>query len=153
MKYFTIEELCNSQTAKKLGIENKPDPIQEHNLTRLIEELLDPLREAWGSPIQVSSGFRGFRLNKNVGGSTTSAHCIGAAADLVPIGRKMPEFKRFVMNWLIKNQIKFDQYIDEKSGNSEWVHLGLINKSGAQRKQFLMYRNKTYVSINPKDVL
>ena len=150
MKYFTIQELTNSQTAKAKGLDNTPDSQQEHNLRRLIEELLDPLREAWGKPIKVTSGFRGFELNKCVKGSKSSAHCIGAAADLVPVDGKMPQFKRFVRDWLIENNIKFDQYIDERSGNSEWVHLGLINQSGRQRRQFLMYRNKTYVSL--KDI-
>ena len=150
MKYFTIQELTNSQTAKAKGLDNTPDPQQEHNLRRLIEELLDPLREAWGKPIKVTSGFRGFALNKCVKGSKSSAHCIGAAADLVPVDGKMPQFKRFVRDWLTENNIKFDQYIDERSGNSEWVDLGLINQSGRQRRQFLMYRHKTYVSL--KDI-
>lgn len=122
---------------------------QEYNLKRLIEELLDPLREAWGNPIRVTSGFRGFELNKAIGGATTSAHSIGAAADLVPVDGDIKKFKKFVRNWLKTSGIKFDQYIDEKNGSgSEWVHLGLISKSGRQRRQYLMYRNRTYVKLN-----
>ena len=98
--------------------------------------------------MKVTSGFRGFQLNKAVGGSTTSAHSIGAAADIVPVDGDMKKFKQFVKDWLKKTGTKFDQYIDEKNGSgSEWVHLGLINKDGKQRCQYLMYRNRTYVKI------
>lgn len=147
MKYFSIKELTNSATAKAQGIDNTPTPEAEQNLTELVETLLDPLREAWGAPIRVSSGYRGWKLNKAVKGSKTSAHCFGYAADLVPKDGHIDEFKAFVKKWLETNNIAFDQYIDEKSGNSTWVHIGLKNVMGEQRKQFLKYRNGQYSFI------
>lgn len=74
--YFTISELCKSDTAKQLRIDNTPSEKIKGNLTKLIE-FLNPLREAWGSPIKVTSGYRCPKLNRAVGGSTTSAHLKG----------------------------------------------------------------------------
>jgi putative chitinase len=84
-------------------------------------------------------------LNNAVGGSKTSAHTTGYAADLVPVNGKMTEFKTFVKEWL--KDKKFDQYINEFSGSTEWVHIGLKNISGKQRKQYLMYKGGKYSTI------
>ena len=132
MKYFTIEELCQSETADRLKIDNTPsEEIKEH-LTLLIECLLDPLREEWGSPIIVNSGYRCPILNKAVGGSKTSSHTSGWSADIRPKNGKMKEFKEFVVEFI---KTKFwDQLILEKSGDVEWVHISLHNNSGKQRK-------------------
>lgn len=133
MKYFTIEELCQSETAEKLKIDNTPsEEIIEH-LTLLVDCLLDPLREAWGSPIIVNSGYRCPVLNKAVGGSKTSTHQLGWSVDLRPKNGKMEEFKKFVIEF-IKTRF-WDQCILEKSGDIEWVHISLYNNSGKQRKQ------------------
>lgn len=145
MKYFTIEELCNSTTAKKRGIPNVPTAEVKKHLTELVETLLDPLREAWGSSIKVTSGYRSSALNKVVGGSTTSAHNSGYAADMVPANGKITEFKEFVKKWLADK--KFDQYINEFSGSSQWVHLAIKNNLGAQRKQYLLYKNGKYTNL------
>jgi hypothetical protein len=75
MKYFTIEELCQSDVATKKGITNKPTGEQADNMVKLIENVLDPLRSAWGKPIIVNSGFRSATLNRAVGGAMKSEHC------------------------------------------------------------------------------
>lgn len=139
MKYFTIEELTHSDTAIALGIDNTPNSEIKEHLIQLINELLDPLREAWGSGIKVTSGYRCARLNKALKGSSpTSAHLIGYASDLVPMNGSITEFKRFAVKWLKENNIKFDQCICETNGRgSQWVHLGLYNLAMEQRKQFL----------------
>ena len=66
------------------------------------------MREAWGSDIIVTSGYRSATLNKAIGGSNTSAHSQGYAVDLVPVGRSINEFALFVLHWLNDNNIKFD---------------------------------------------
>ena len=139
MKYFTIQELCHSDTANSLGIDNTPSPQIVQNLSELILSLLEPLRDAWGTPILVSSGYRSLRLNKALKhASTTSAHLIGYAADLVPKNGKIEEFKRFVPRWLKENNIPFDQCILETDGKGkQWLHLGLYNQRKQQRKQVL----------------
>ena len=83
MKYFTIGELTNSATAKSLNVSNSPSLEVVENLTRLIETILDPLREAYGHPVTVTSGFRTPELNKILKGSPTSQHVRGEAADLI----------------------------------------------------------------------
>ena len=94
-KYFTLKEMTYSDTAKRLGITNQPSPLIIAHLNELMV-FLDELREAWGSAIKVTSGYRCPKLNKAVKGSSTSAHLAGYAADLQPVNGKMAEFKKFV---------------------------------------------------------
>ena len=129
--YFTIEELCASETAAKYNINNTPDPIITSHLQQLIN-FLNPLREAWGSAIKVSSGYRCDKLNRFVGGSKTSSHLIGYGVDLVPANGKMSDFKRFIIDYM--KILMFDQCILEKSGKTEWIHIGLYNAKGQQRR-------------------
>lgn len=82
MKYFTIAELCKSDTADRKGIDNRCKKEHVANLTALVDNVLDPLREAYGKPITINSGFRSPALNKAVGGSATSDHMQGRAADI-----------------------------------------------------------------------
>ena len=147
MKYFTIKELCASATATELGIKNEPSKAALVNLESLVLNILDPLRAAWGGGIIVTSGYRSAALNKAVGGSPSSAHRYGLAADIVPADKRIGVFKAFVVKWLKDNAINFDQYIDEQGGGSEWVHIGIKSPSGNQRRQFLKYRNGNYMSL------
>ena len=77
MKYFTINELCASSTAARLGIRNIPNEEIKSNLIALVDNVLDPLRTSYGKPIIVSSGYRCLALNQAVGGSKTSQHVKG----------------------------------------------------------------------------
>ena len=129
--YFTIKELSYSKTAEEKNINNSPDINIQKHLEELIK-FLNPLREAWGEPILVSSGFRCPELNKAVNGSETSAHLIGYAVDLVPANGKIDEFKKFIVDYMKIRM--FDQCIIEKSGKTEWIHIGLYNAKGQQRK-------------------
>ena len=157
MKHFTMAELTNSATAKAKGLDNTPTPEHIDNIFEFVENLLDPLREAWahhckdgnlGSPaLNITSGYRGFRLNEEVGGSETSAHCFGYAADIVPANRELSVFKNFCRKWLRKYHIQFDQMISEKEdayGTPRWIHIGYKNRAGKQRKQFLSYQYGEY---------
>ena len=129
--YFTVAELCASDTAKKYGINNTPDLTITAHLQQLIN-FLNPLREAWGSAIKVTSGYRCDKLNRFVGGSKTSSHLIGYGVDLVPANGKMDAFKKFIVDYM--KTCTFDQCIIEKSGKTEWIHIGLYNAKGQQRK-------------------
>jgi len=77
MKYFTIPELTASAKARALGIDNTPPPGVKIKLSTLVNNLLDPIREKWGGPITVNSGYRCPTLNKAVGGVPTSQHVRG----------------------------------------------------------------------------
>lgn len=155
MKYFTLEECTRSATAEAKGIDNTPGAEHMAHIKESIETLIDPLREAWGqycgsarlgSPgICVSSGYRGPKLNKAVGGSKTSAHCYGYAFDLIPMNGKMMEFKRFCREFLSNRP--FDQLISEKenkNGVPNWMHVGYKHPNGKQRRQFLSMIDANY---------
>ena len=147
MKYFSIVELCRSRVAERKKIKNEPTKAAMLNLESLVLNILDPLRAAWGGAIVVTSGYRSAALNKAVGGSPSSAHRYGYAADIVPADGRISVFKSFVVKWLKDNAINFDQYIDEVGGGSEWVHIGIKSPSGNQRRQFLKYRNGHYMPL------
>lgn len=118
MKYFTIEELCKSDIADELGIKNTPDAVAIANMRELVENVLDPLRDAWGGPITVNSGFRSKALNIAVGGDTNSHHLYGMAADIT-VGTKDKNRKLFVL--VQQLGLPFTQLIDEYG--YRWVHI------------------------------
>lgn len=129
MKYFTIKEMTKSSTAKANGIDNTPSDEKMAKLQKLIEAVLDPLREWYGKPIRVNSGFRCEALNEAVGGSDTSQHRLGEAADIT-VGTKKGNKKLFEY---IKDNLPFDQLINES--NFSWVHVSY--REGRLRKQVL----------------
>lgn len=123
MKYFTIKELTASATANAKKINNTPNATEEANLIQLAHNILDPLREAYGKPIRVNSGYRCAALNKAVGGSKTSDHMNGKAADITAGSRKENQ-KLFSL--VQKLNLPFDQLIFEKGNRLEgpdWVHV------------------------------
>lgn len=137
-KNFTLAEMTVSQTATRLGIDNSPSPAHKANLQRLVTELLQPIRDALGHGISVSSGYRSPTLNTRIGGSQTSAHSIGMAADINAHGYgNSRQLAIFIRDYLVKNKVPFDQLILEFG---DWVHIGLTNRAGAQRRQVLTAR-------------
>lgn len=135
-KYFKLEELMTSSTARQKSIENLPGwEVVEHLLE--LAFFLDDLREAWGSGIKITSGYRNEALNKAVGGVKNSAHQIGYAADIQPANGKIKEFAAFVEKWA-RNK-NYDQIIVERSKKATWIHIGLFNNDHKQRRMcFLM---------------
>ena len=135
MKFFSIEELTQSATAKRLGIDNTPSDKIKKNLTLFIEKVLDPIREDWGGPIIVSSGYRCPDLNAKVGGAKTSGHQYGYCADLQVKGgmKKIRELANFIFEWMKDHQMKFDELLFEHSGGVTWLHFCWIGKDGKQR--------------------
>lgn len=117
-KWFTIEEMCHSTTAKAKGIDNKPTPYAVKNINLLIDNILDPLRERWGGPITVNSGYRCSALNIAVGGSYTSHHKKGMAADIT-VGSQLDNRRLFQLAMDMK--LPFCQLIDER--NFSWIHI------------------------------
>ena len=86
MKYFSLKELTHSDTAVSLGIDNTIPKACVANIEHLAYNVLDPLREAWGLPIRVTSGYRSPELNEEVGGVEESWHMDGCAADITALG-------------------------------------------------------------------
>jgi len=133
MKYFTIEELTKSETANKLKIDNTPNEKVKENLTALVDNVLDPLRELYGKPIYVNSGYRCEKLNKIVGGVANSQHATGEAADIEGYNRSVNENKK-LFNLILTSDLPFDQLINEN--NFAWVHVS-YKKNGKNRRQVL----------------
>lgn len=133
-KYFTLEELLTSSTARKYSIENLPSFEIVGRLCEL-GLFLDGIREAWGSGVRVSSGFRNRALNAKVGGVPDSVHQIGYAADLQPVNGKFEEFKKFILNFL-KDKM-YDEVIIERNTKTgaQWIHLQLYSNQGYQRRK------------------
>ena len=129
-KYFGLEEFLDSSVARQKGISNLPSWEVIDHLNELAL-FLDGLREAWGSGIKVTSGYRCEKLNKAVGGVPDSLHMKGYAADIVPSNGRFQEFVRFIEDW--SKDKDFDSIIIERSKKSRWVHVGLYNNSHKQR--------------------
>ena len=130
MRYFTINELAASVEAVKRGIENTPPPSVRVKLSGLINNLLDPVRESWGRPIVVNSGYRCPVLNRAVGGVPASQHVKGEAADITA---GSPEENRQLFDLIVAGSFSFDQLIDEK--NYRWIHISY--SAGGNRNQIL----------------
>ena len=125
VSYFTISELTASATALREGIDNRPNKCAYHLLHVLVEQLLDPIREAWGEPIVVSSGYRCKQLNTLIGGVKNSHHILGCAADIIA-GNKADHRRLFklIQQMQQEGQIRFTQLIWE--GNGRWIHISYV---------------------------
>lgn len=135
-KYFKLEELLQSDTALAASIENLPSWSDVENLRELAVSVLDPIRQAWGQPLKVSSGYRSPKLNAAVGGVPTSGHLEGCAADLA-----LPDWSTrevsdlyYLIVWLVESgAIEVDQVIYYRK--KRIVH---ISNNFPRRKQFIV---------------
>lgn len=97
MKYFTIKELAKSATAEKYGIENLATNEVVENLTKLVEKVLDPLREQLGRPVELTCAYRDKKVNAKVGGHPNSHHTYGCAADIVCLAQEQKKMMAILM--------------------------------------------------------
>jgi len=140
-KNFTLEELVFSITANNHGINNTPNAEVKAALKRLAVEVLQPIREAWGQPIVITSGYRCPALNKAVGGVKNSQHVLGQAADIKAAnpadnGKLFACIKRLVQS----KKINVGQLIWEYGSRTcpKWVHVSLP-RVGKQNNQLVYY--------------
>ena len=129
-KYFTIGELCKSDVALQKRIENTPDNTTVERMQALMVKCLDKVREMWGKPIGVNSGYRSAELNRAVGGAKNSQHLRGEAADITT-GSK--DNNRKLFDLIVASDIPFDQLIDESG--YKWLHISYCKDYN--RKQVL----------------
>lgn len=135
MKHFTLSEFTRSAAAEKYKVNNEPPLEYARNIECLVAIILDPLREIIGHPIYITSGYRSPRLNRLVGGSTTSAHMKGLAADFTV------EDKDYILDWawcLLKSPSKeFRSRIDQciYYRDKHFIHVSLP-RDGKARRQF-----------------
>ena len=117
---FSLQELTKSETAIRKGIDNTPDDVIISNLTTLCNMVLQKVRDCHGSVI-ITSAYRSSELNKAIGGSTTSDHCKGCAADFEVPGLDNKELARWIIDNLTFKQLILEFY-EEGNPNSGWVH-------------------------------
>ena len=143
-KNLALSEVTRSETAKRKGISNMPTPEHIENFKLLAEKVFQPIRDHFGVPIRISSGYRSAALNKAIGGAgktvngvyiPSSQHCTGEAIDIDMDGTTVTNAEIF--NY-IKDNLNFDQLIWEfgTDTNPDWVHVS-YDSSGKQRKQIL----------------
>ena len=141
-KNFNLREFTKSNTAARLGIKNDPTAEHIHNLAALCENVLQPLREALGQPIRITSGYRSEALNEAIGGSKTSDHSFGRAADL-ELYVEGKEDNASLFNVIKTLDLPFKQLIYEFGDEEQpdWVHVAF--EKGSERHETLQaYKDK-----------
>lgn len=130
---FSLEELTKSQTAERQSIPNNPDENGIYYLRMVAEKILQPVRNRYGIPFTVSSGFRSVDLCLAIGSKATSQHTKGQAVDF-----EVPGISNMDLSYFIKTTLDFDQLILEfyRGGNTGWVHCSVAD---TPRKDLLTY--------------
>jgi hypothetical protein len=121
-EHLSLSEVTRSESAKRNQISNMPTGEHIANFMLLAEKIFEPIREHFGVPIHISSGYRSKELNAKIGGSATSDHCHGKALDLDADGTSITNNQIFNF---IKDNLKYKQLIAEFPVNGElsWVHV------------------------------
>ena len=139
-KNFSLKEMTASQTAERKGINNNPNDDQITALQKLCENILQPVRDHYATPVTVSSGFRSEELCVAIGSSVNSQHAKGQAADFEIFGTPNAELAKY-----ITERIDFDQLILEfhnpEEPNSGWIHCSYKNPEDNRKQVLRAYRN------------
>jgi len=137
--HITYAEAIHSNTAKRKGIDNTPNPNQIEAMKLLAEKVFEPLREWVGGPIKVNSFFRSADLNEAIGGSKTSQHCKGQAIDIDDTYGHASNAAMF--DW-IKANLDYDQMIWEfgTDQNPDWVHVSYVHPDENRKRCLKAYR-------------
>lgn len=134
-EHFTLEELTLSEYAVRNGLDNTPSALVVSNLSQLAEHTLEPLRRLVGKPIIVTSGYRSPTVNAGIGGSESSQHCLGQAADIF-----VPQLSVEDLFQLAVKNIPFDQAIQEFG---QWVHLSYRERARGQAMRAVKSEGQT----------
>jgi len=121
-KNFTLEEMTKSETALRFGLDNTPNDQELSNLVALCESVLQPIRDHFGKGVKVNSGFRDSEVNAKVGGSKTSDHCKGMAADIEIPGVANADLAQFIVDNMTFRQVILEFYTPGIP-DSGWVHV------------------------------
>ena len=119
---FSLKELTVSETATRKGLDNTPNETVTANLKTLAETILQPLREHYGKSVKVNSGYRSPDVNASVGGSKTSDHCKGQAADIEIAGVANGDLANYIASNFKFTQIILEFYT-QGIPDSGWVHV------------------------------
>jgi zinc D-Ala-D-Ala carboxypeptidase len=119
---FSLHELTKSETALRMGFDNTPGEAETEALRLLCEKVLQPVRDHFGKGVKCNSGFRSPESNQAVGGSRTSDHCLGRAADIEIPGVANAELAQWIMDNLEYTQLILEFYTPGIP-DSGWVHV------------------------------
>ena len=138
---FSLGELTKSQTALRMGIDNNPTPEDLYNLHLLCDNILQPLREHYGRPVTISSGYRSEDLCVAIGSSRKSQHAKGQAADFEVMGVDNKEVAKWIRDVLDFDQLILEFYKDGEP-NSGWIHCSYAEDN---RGSVLRYDGTNYI--------
>ena len=138
--HITYAEAIHSQTAKRKGIDNTPNPNQIEAMKVLAEKVFEPLREWVGGPIKVNSFFRSPELNTAIGGSKTSQHCKGQAIDIDDVYGYKTNSEMY--HW-VKENLNFDQMIWEFGTDTQpnWIHISYVSEDNNRNRCLKAYKD------------
>jgi hypothetical protein len=141
-KNFSLSEMVKSATAERLRVDNSPSSLHLVNLTQLAINILQPVRDHFGV-ITINSGYRSPALNAKVGGSKTSQHCNGQAADFESFSTPNPDLAKWIADNLDFDQLILEFY-DGINPNSGWIHCS-YNLMGNRKKIMTALKTKSGV--------
>jgi hypothetical protein len=143
-EHLSLSEVTRSESAKRNQISNMPTGEHIANFMLLAEKIFEPIREHFGVPIHISSGYRSKELNAKIGGSATSQHCKGQAIDIDMDGSTNGVTNADVFNY-IKDNLPFDQLIWEfgNDTNPDWVHVSYNVKQRGEILKAVKINNVT----------
>jgi len=149
--HFTYKECCDSATARALGIDNNPNPEQLASMIYLCHNVLEPLRSYYNKPVVVTSMFRHVALNKAIGGSKTSQHCLGEACDFEIKGVPNNEVADWISKHLPFDQIILEFYNPSEGINVGWIHVSLKRGSGNRKNKLVAKKDGKRTIYTPVD--
>lgn len=140
-KNLSYKEATYSDTALRLGIDNNPTMESLVNLTIVANNLFQPIRDWMGEPLHVTSGYRSPELNKAIGGSTNSQHCLGQAIDIDAQKYSKSIENSQIFQYIVDN-LEFDQLIWEFGdlNNPDWIHVSYSVDSPNRNEILRAYR-------------
>lgn len=145
---FSLSELTKSQAALRRGIANTPNAAEIEALRALALNVLQPIRDYFKKPVVINSGFRNEEVNHLTGGSVTSQHSFGEAADI-----EIPGVSNFEVAKWIEKRLVFDQVILEfytpGQPQSGWVHVSFKAKGKNRKQSLTAYRAGSIVQYKP----
>ena len=149
-KHLSLAEVTRSETAKRKGISNMPTAEHLENFKALAENVFEKVREHFGVPIHISSGYRSKELNYVIGGSLTSQHCLGEAIDIDMDGSDSEVTNKMVFDFIVAN-LDWDQIIHEfgTDSNPDWVHVSYSKKKNRKQRLKAVKKNgkTSYVNL------
>ena len=144
---FSLAEMIKSETALRHGLDNTPPPEVIENLRQLCEHVLQPLRTAYGRGIKVNSGYRSPDVNAAVGGSRTSDHCRGQAADIEIPGIPNYDLAKYIETYFYFTQLILEFYTPGIP-DSGWVHVS-YNPADLKRQSLTAMRENGRIVYKP----